>query len=120
MSVAPLGLPVVPLVYWMSATSSAVGAMMCSETGADATRSCQRTVSRTLVVSASRDSRAFAIGRRSITRVANGIALVTSTEIRCATATSAGNAWMVSTTLSQAMTTRAPWSSNWWRSSRGV
>ena len=41
------------------------------------------------------------------------IARVTSTEMTCGTATSGGNAWMVSTTLFHAMTTLAPWSSNW-------
>ena len=113
MSVAPLGLPVVPLVYWMSATSSAVGAMMCGSIAADAASSCQGSVPRTFVVSAARDSRALATGNRSMARIVNGIARVTSTEMTCGTATSDGNAWMVSTTLFHAMTTLAPWSSNW-------
>ena len=53
-------------------------------------------------------------------RVANGIACVRSTETIDCSATSAGNAWMVSTSLSHAITTRAPWSSIWCRCSRGV
>ena len=118
--VAPLGLPVVPLVYWIRATSDASGPMMCASTGSDATSSSHGMVPRTFVVSAARDSRAFATGSRSMNRVRNGIARVTSTEMIDCTATSAGNAWIVSTTLSHAITTRAPWSSNWWRSSRGV
>ena len=48
-------------------------------------------VPRTLVVSAARDSRAFATGRRSANRVSAGIARVTSTEIRFVTARSDGN-----------------------------
>jgi hypothetical protein len=106
--VAPFGLPVVPLVYWMRATSSAPGATMWASTGADATSSRHGVVPRTFVVSAARDSLAFAIGNRSRARVRNGIARVTSTDTIDCTATSAGNAWIVSTTLSQAITTRAP------------
>ena len=60
-------------------------------------------VPRTFVVSAARDSRAFATGSRSMERVRNGIARVTSTETIDCTATSAGNAWIVSTTLSHAI-----------------
>ena len=83
MSVAPLGLPVVPLVYWMSATSSTVGRDdVRRRCGADADELLPRDRCRArFVVSAARDSRAFAIGSRSSARMRNGIARVTSTEM---------------------------------------
>jgi len=74
----------------------------------------------TFSVSAARLARAFAIGRRSIARIRVGIARVMSTETMWSRARSAGKSWRVVTTLSHAMTTFAPWSSNWWRSSLGV
>ena len=120
MSVAPFGWPVVPLVYWMSATSSAPGDAIAGLIRSDCSSFDHGMVPLTLVVRAARESRAFLIGSRSRARVMNGIARVMSTEMIESTATSSGKAWMVATILSHAITTFAPWSSNWWRSSRGV
>jgi len=118
--VAPLGRPVVPLVYWMTATSAAPGRTMCPSTGEFSRSFSQVTVPRTGVVSAEREARARPIGSRSSVRVVKGMALVTSTDTTVSTATSSGSACTVATTLFQTMANFAPWSSNWWRSSRGV
>ena len=83
MSVAPFGLPVVPLVYWMSATSSALGRDDVRVDGGGCRELVPGIVPRTFVVSAARDSRALATGSRSRARIVNGIARVTSTEMMC-------------------------------------
>ena len=120
MSAAPFGVPVVPLVYWMIARSSVPGLGWVAGSGADPVISSQEIAPLTRVVRASRDSRAFAIGSRSASRVRKGIALVTSTEMRVETCRSAGNSCTVATTLLHTIACLAPWSSNCLRSSRGV
>src|SRR6478609_5966455 len=81
-SAAPFGVPVVPLVYWMIARSSVLGLGWLVGSGAVAVISSHEIAPLTLVVRASRDSRAFAIGRRRANRVRKGMAFVGSTEIR--------------------------------------
>ena len=49
--------------------------------------------------------------------MAAGMAAVMSTATTCSTARSLGMLVIREATLSHAITTRAPWSSNWWRSS---
>ena len=49
--------------------------------------------------------------------MAAGMAAVMSTDTTCSTARSLGMLVIRDATLSHAITTRAPWSSNWWRSS---
>ncbi len=120
LSTAPFGVPVVPEVYWMSATSSVLGRACRFDSFRFDARSSHFVVPRTEVVSFARDSRAFATGSDRASRVVRGIARVRSTDTIASTATSAGKSCSVATDLSQAMATFAPWSSNWCRSSRGV
>jgi hypothetical protein len=117
---APFGVPVVPEVYWMSAVSSVVGRGWRRGSRRVDTRSSHLVVPRTFVVSFARDSRAFATGSDSARRVVRGMARVRSTDTMASSATSTGKSCSVATDLSQTTATRAPWSSNWWRSSRGV
>ncbi len=115
-----MGLAVVPLVYWRIATSSSSGLGRDAAMRRWSTSVSHVTVSFTGAVIAARARRAAGTGRRSFRRVASGMAAGRSTETIVSTGTSRGMSWMVPTTVFQAMTTRAPWSSNWWRSSRGV
>ncbi len=71
-------------------------------------------------MSAARERLAFGIGRRRAIRLPNGSAFVRSTATMCAGRMSLGNSATVSATLFQTIATRAPWSSNWCRSSGGV
>ena len=119
-SEAPFGVPVVPLVYWMSARSSVAGFGWDAGSGGVPTIDSHVTVPLTRSCSAVRASRAFAMGRVSASRVPNGMALVMSTEISEVTARSAGKSWMSPTTFVQTIACFAPWSSNCLRSSRGV
>src|SRR5690606_10665749 len=91
-SAAPLGVPVVPDVYWMIARSSVCGPGVEVGRGADATSESQLIAPRTFVVRASRDARALATGSLSASRVSQGIAVVTSTETMLETARSSGKA----------------------------
>jgi hypothetical protein len=67
-----LGVPVVPLVYWMMATSSVAGPGKDAGSFGTARSFSQGVAPLVRVVSASRDSRAFAIGRRSARRERHG------------------------------------------------
>src|SRR5690606_27533312 len=89
--VAPLGWPVVPLVYWMTATSSACGRGISAAMASAPVSVSHFTVPLTEVVRLLRASRALAIGKRSMARVIVGMARVTSTETMVA-AMSVGNA----------------------------
>jgi hypothetical protein len=119
-SEAPFGVPVVPLVYWMSARSSVVGFGWDAGSGPEPTTDSHGTVPVTRSCNAVRASRARAIGRVSARRVRSGIAFVMSTEMSDVTARSAGNSWTDPTTLVHTIACLAPWSSNCLRSSRGV
>jgi hypothetical protein len=87
--------PVVPLVYWMIATSSVAAG---KDAGGGACRSFSQAIAPDVrSVSAARDSRAFASGRCSAKR--RRMAARVTTETTFVTATSAGNCWTVETTL---------------------
>src|SRR5690606_32921565 len=107
-SAAPFGVPVVPEVYWMIARSSVCGLGADAGRGADATSESQLIAPRTLVVSASREARALAIGSFSASRVNHGMAFVTSTETMLVTARSSGKSCTVSTTLLHTIAWTAP------------
>ncbi len=119
-SIAPLGCPVVPEVYWMAARSVASGRGKSCFSGLDSSSFCHGIVFFTGAVNALRDFLAAGMGSRRASRLARGMARVRSTETIVLTARSAGNAWTLATTLSQTTATVAPWSSNWCRSSRSV
>ncbi len=108
MRAAPLGVPVVPLVYWMIARSSVCG--WGKDAGsAGARRSVSHPVAPlTRSVRAARDSRALAIGSVSATRRGKGMARVRSTVMRFVTARSAGNSCTVRTTLLHTIAVFAP------------
>ncbi len=120
MRVAAFGCPVVPEVYWSSAVSSVAGRGTSSRIGSDLVSRVQVVVPFAPFVSAAREARTDGIGRTSPARMIGGSAVVTSTETMWSGRTSGSNSRRVGTTWSQAMTTFAPWSSNWCRSSRGV
>ncbi len=72
-------------------------------------------------VSEARVSRSFFTGRCSARRLRAGNAASRLTETTWSISTSAGKSRTAAAALSQAITIRAWWSSNWWRSSpRGV
>ncbi len=119
-SSAPFGAPVVPLVYWITARSVAAGRGWSTGRGAAAEIRSQVIVPVTFAAIAARAARAFGTGRRRRRRVRRGMARVTSTDTMRSGRTSSGSAWIVATDLSHAITVRAPWSSNWCCSSRGV
>jgi len=66
--VAPLGLPVVPLVYWMSATSAVVGPATEGLMPVSARRSSHGVVPEISIVSSPRCLRAAGIGSRRRSR----------------------------------------------------
>ncbi len=105
---APFGVPVVPLVYWIRARSSVAGFGCVAGSGAEPTTDSHDTVRVTFAYSASRASRAFAIGRRRARRVVNGIALVMSTEMRESTARSSGKSCTSPATLVHTIACFAP------------
>ena len=108
MSIAPLGVPVVPLVYWMIARSSVAGRGCDAGSGSWRRSWAQGSASVVFSVRAARASRAFATGRRRATRMRSGIARVTSTDTRVSTRRSAGKSCTVFTTLLHTMACFAP------------
>ncbi len=104
----------------MRARSSVSGRGYDGSMRAWLTMSSHVVVSDTVVVRRSRDSRAFFTGSFSCSRMTRGIAFVTSIDTMPSIGTESGNFWIVATVLSHAIAQRAPWSSNWCWSSRGV
>ncbi len=113
-SIAPFGVPVVPLVYCSTAMSPRAGAGCAFGSLRAATTSRQRTAPAGTrpAVSAALASRAFLTGKRRAIRLAGGMAAVRSTAMTVRTPMSGGNASTVAASLSQTTAIVAPWSAN--------
>ena len=120
-SIAPLGMPVVPDVYWITARSCTARPW-----GGDAaSRGASSSFSQLIVpgagwVSRSRVSRSFFTGRCRASRFTVGKALSRFTATMRCSGTSSGRAFSLGTATSQQIATRAAWSSKMCRSSRSV
>ena len=119
---APLGLPVVPLVYCSAAVSPIFGRGWVWRSLRDPTNDDHSSApfGRESTVRAFRATRALPMGSRRATLLPKGMASVRSTAITERSPMSAGKSLTILWTLSQTTATVAPWSSNWCRSSRSV
>ena len=126
---APLGVPVVPEVYRITAGESGVTSFGVRRSApkppmAELVKDSQGTVCKEVFllveVSAARASRILGRGMRRASCWARGMALVMFTLTTVSSGVSARSFSSVSAALSHAMATRAPWSRNWGRSSWAV
>ena len=121
MRIAPFGTPVVPPVYCSSATSVLLGLGHVASSGwARATSPSHGRLPGAGAVIAARVARAVATGRRSISCLKRGSAVVRSTATTVSTPVWPATCCTTAADLSQTIATLAPWSASCTCSSSAV